>query len=354
MPAEERLDVAVVGATGEVGSTMLKVLEERGFPVGRLHPVASRADGRHIDFRGEELEVQAVEDFDFGQVRLALVSVGASASLQWSPRILEAGCSVVDNSSAFRLPDIEREHRPDDACALIPEVNPELLDQGAEPWLLSCPNCAAIQLVVALAPLERAFGLERVEVASYQSVSGAGRAGVQALELDARSMMGGEGLREADAEAGPFGRPIAFNVLPLCGDAEDGGYTGEERKLIAETRHLLGRPDLLVNPTCARVGVFYGHSEAVHLRLRERPPLDEVRQVLVDAPGVQVLDDPLAGLVPTPLESGSGSDDVFVGRLRLHPEDPHALSLWVVADNIRKGAALNSVQIAEEVVRRLA
>ena len=330
------LHVAIVGATGAVGSVMRQVLEERSFPVDSLHLVASeRSKGRRLPFRGQEIEVQALEEFDFSQVRIALFSAGSEPSRQFAPRAAEAGCLVIDNTSCFRYePDIP---------LVVPECNPERIADYRNCGIIANPNCSTIQMVVALKPLHDAAGVERINVATYQAVSGTGRAAIEELRWQTADMLDG---REGRCEV--YSRPIAFNVLPHIDSFQDNGYTREEMKMVWETRKILEDEAIGVNPTAVRVPVYYGHSEAVHLETREPLSAADARALLEGAPGVVVVDEAADGGYPTAVEEAAGRDEVFVGRIRQDLSHPRGLDLWIVSDNLRKGAATNSVQIAEQ------
>ena len=333
------LNVAVVGATGAVGEAMIAILEERRFPVARLYPLASRRSaGREVMFQGRAQRVEALEDFEFANVAIALFSAGASVAGEDAPRAAAAGCTVVDNSSRFRYePDIP---------LVVPEVNPRALDGFGKQGIIANPNCSTIQLVVALKPLHDAFGIERINVATYQAVSGTGREAVD--ELAAQTAAGLEGR---PVGSGVYPVQIAFNALPHCDVFLDNGYTREEMKIVWETQKILGDESILVNVTAVRVPVFFGHSEAVHIETRKKADVEEVKRLLDAAPGVAVVDGRSDAAYPTAATHAAGADDVFVGRIREDISHPRGLNLWVVSDNLRKGAALNSVQIAEMVVR---
>ncbi|BAS28396.1 aspartate-semialdehyde dehydrogenase [Limnochorda pilosa] len=331
--------VAILGATGAVGQELIRVLEERDFPVRDLRLLATaRSAGRTLPFRGEEVRVEAVSPQAFQGVDLALFSAGASVSRAYAPVALEAGATVVDNSSAFRMePEIP---------LVVPEVNGHLLKTG--PRIVANPNCSTAILVMALAPLGRAAGLRRVIVSTYQAVSGAGARAMQELEDQVRAWIAGRPMEAAilPYRDGARHRPIAFNLLPQCDRFEEMGYTKEEWKLVHETRKILGEAELPVTATTVRVPVLRSHSESVYLETERPLEVEEARRLLAEAPGVAVLDDPEAQVYPTPMEA-SGKDPVFVGRIRKDPFASHGLNLWVVGDQIRKGAALNAVQIAE-------
>ncbi len=332
-------NVAVVGATGLVGEHLLEILGSRGFPVGELHALASsRSAGQTLPFRGRPVPVQALAEFDFAGVDIALFSAGGSVSAEHAPRAAAAGCVVIDNTSHFR--------NEADVPLIVPEVNPEALAGYTARNIIANPNCSTIQLVVALKPIHDAVGIERINVATYQSVSGAGRRAVETLADQTARLLNGRPLALE-----PPAKQIAFNVLPHIDNFQDNGYTREEMKLVWETRKILDDPSIQVNPTCVRVPVFYGHSEAVHIETRDRISVARVRELLAAAPGVQVLDEQTLGGYPTAVTEAAGQDAVFVGRIREDLSHPRGISMWVVADNIRKGAALNSIQIAELLLR---
>ncbi len=335
-----KIGVAVVGATGAVGETMIAILEQRGFPVDRLYPLASaRSAGREIRFRGETLTVGRLDDFDFSKAKIALFSAGGSVSAEHAPRAADAGCVVIDNTSHFRYDD--------DIPLVVPEVNPEALAGYAARRIVANPNCSTIQMVVALKPIHDAAGIERINVCTYQAVSGTGKQAIDELMEQTRAVLdGGEVAPEV------YPRPIAFNCLPQIDVFEENGYTREEMKMVWETHKILGDDAIAVNPTAVRVPVVYGHSEAVHIETRRRIGVDEVRALLSAAPGVVVVDERRPGGYPTAVTEAAGEDPVYVGRIREDISHPRGLDLWVVADNVRKGAALNSVQIAEILLER--
>jgi aspartate-semialdehyde dehydrogenase len=332
-------DVAVVGATGAVGETMLTILEERRFPVGTLYPLASsRSAGSPIMFRGERLTVQDLAEFDFSQTRIGLFSAGASVSAEHAPRAAGAGCVVIDNTSQFRYEG--------DIPLVVPEVNPHRIGDFGNRGIIANPNCSTIQMVVALKPIHDAVGIERINVATYQAVSGTGKEGVEELAGQTARLLNGQPV-----EPKVYPKQIAFNVLPHIDVFMENGYTKEEMKMVWETRKILEDADIQVNPTTVRVPVFYGHSEAVHVETRRKISEVEVRELLAAAPGVQVIDERVAGGYATAVTEGANTDAVFVSRIREDISHPRGVDLWVVADNVRKGAALNSVQIAELLIR---
>ncbi len=328
---EDGYRVAVVGATGQVGTLMLELLRERGFPAHEIVAFASaRSVGRELDgglvVRG--LDDESIQGFD-----LALFSAGGSTSGEWAPKFAHTGATVVDNSSRWRMQD--------DVPLVVSEVNPEALD--GHHGIIANPNCSTMQMVVALKPIHDAAGIERLVISTYQAVSGTGKAAVDEL-LDQSHAL----LHERDIEPpGAYAHQIAFNALPHAGSFAAGeDHTDEERKLINETRKILGDPDIRISATCVRVPVVNGHSEAVNVQTRSELSPERARELLAAAPGVTVLDDPDAALYPLAIDA-AGKDDVFVGRIRRDPGHERALDMWIVADNLRKGAATNAVQLAE-------
>ena len=327
-------NVAVVGATGAVGQTMLSILEERGFPVGTLHVLASeRSAGEQIEYAGAKHTVRDLATFDPAGVDFALFSAGGSTSKEFAPKFAAAGAIVIDNSSAFRMDE--------DVPLVVSEVNPDALDSIPR-GIVANPNCSTMQMLVALAPIQRAVGISRINVATYQSVSGAGRSALEELGRQTADILGFKAF-----EPQRFPVQIAFNLIPHIDDFLDNGYTKEEMKLVWETRKILGDETIRVNPTAVRVPVFYGHSEAVHIETKAKITAAEARALLEKAPGVVVVDERKAQGYPTPVTHASGTDAVYVGRIREDVSMENGLNLWVVSDNIRKGAALNAVQIAE-------
>lgn len=328
--------VAVVGATGAVGEVMLSILAERGFPVGELVALASeRSAGGKVKFGHRDVVVQDLATFDPAGVDIALFSAGGATSKEYAPKFAAAGAVVIDNSSAFRYDA--------DVPLVVAEVNPEQA-RNRPRGIIANPNCSTMQMVVALKPIYDAAGIERINVATYQSVSGGGRS---ALEELGRQTAGILNFQDLDPQRFPV--QIAFNLIPHIDDFLDNGYTKEEMKLVWETRKILGDEAIQVNPTAVRVPVFYGHSEAVNVETRQKIGAAQVRALLEKAPGVEVVDDTVPGGYPTPVTHASGTDPVYVGRIRDDLSHPRAVNLWIVSDNIRKGAALNAVQIAELV-----
>ncbi|MGD9888413.1 MAG: aspartate-semialdehyde dehydrogenase [Halothiobacillaceae bacterium] len=332
-------DVAVVGATGAVGETMLAILVERKFPVGKVYALASeRSVGKRVQFGDGYLKVENLADFDFSKVQIGLFSPGASVSAVYAPKAAAAGCVVIDNTSQFRYDD--------DIPLVVPEVNPQAVAQYKNRDIIANPNCSTIQMLVALKPIYDAVGIERINVCTYQAVSGTGKEAIDELAGQTASLLNGQPI-----EAKVYPKQIAFNVIPQIDVFMDNGYTKEEMKMVWETKKIMGDERILVNPTCVRVPVFYGHSEAVHIETRDKITAEQARELLMKAPGVIVLDDHVAGGYPTAVTEGANNDASYVGRIREDVSHPRGLDLWVVSDNVRKGAALNSVQIAEILIR---
>jgi aspartate-semialdehyde dehydrogenase len=334
-------NIAIAGATGAVGETLLSILKEREFPIGELVPLASeRSAGSKVEFGNRSVTVRNLADCDFDGIDIAFFSAGGSVSRVHVPRAADAGAIVIDNTSEFR-------YQPD-VPLVIAEVNPHAIEQYRNRGIIANPNCSTMQLLVALAPIHRAVGIERINVATYQSVSGTGHRALEALGRETASL-----LNFQDVEPGVYPVQIAFNVIPHGGDFLENGYTTEEMKIVWETRKILEDESIQVNPTSVRVPVFYGHSEAVHIETKTKITAEDARALLEDAPGVVVVDERTAGGYPTPVTHAAGNDPVFVGRIREDISHPRGLDLWVVSDNIRKGAALNAVQIAEILARTL-
>ena len=338
MSSEAGYRVAVLGATGLVGRAMIKVLEERNFPVSELVPLASpRSRGEVITFKGREFVTEVPSAEIFKGVDIALFSAGASASKEWAPVAAAAGAIVIDNSSAFRM---------DEGIPLVvPEVNPEAIfdREGKAAPIIANPNCSTIQMVVALKPLYDAYGIRRVVVSTYQSVTGKGKAGRDALESELAG--------DIPAEFTHF-HQIAFNAVPQIDAFTDNGYTKEEMKMVNETKKIMADDTIQVSPTTVRIPVYGGHGESLNVELKSDFDIEEVRALLAGSPGIVMQDDPSARLYPMPMTSYE-RDEVFVGRLRPDYWHPRTLNLWVVADNLRKGAATNAVQIAELLVGNL-
>ena len=332
-------NVAVVGATGAVGEAMLSILEERNFPVGEVYALASsKSVGKRIPFKGGSLKVEDLAKFDFTKAQIGLFSAGGSVSAEYAPKAAAAGCIVVDNTSHFRYED--------DIPLIVPEVNPEKIADYKNRGIIANPNCSTIQMLVALKPIYDAVGIARINVCTYQAVSGTGKKGIEEVVKQTAKLLNGQPI-----ETNVYPKQIAFNVLPQIDVFMDNGYTKEEMKMVWETQKILGDESVKVNATAVRVPVFYGHSEAVHIETRAKIDANAIRELLSKAPGVTVLDERKNGGYPTAVTESAGHDDVFVGRIREDISHPYGIDLWVVGDNVRKGAALNSVQIAEILVK---
>jgi len=335
----KKFDVAVVGVTGAVGEVMLEILAERKFPVGEVYAVASsRSAGSRVAFGDRMLVVQDLAEFDFSKVQIGLFSPGASVSAVYAPKAAAAGCVVVDNTSQFRYDD--------DIPLVVPEVNPHAVAQYKTRGIIANPNCSTIQMLVALKPIHDAVGITRINVATYQAVSGTGKEAIEELAGQTAHLLNAKPI-----EAKVYPKQIAFNVLPQIDVFMDNGYTKEEMKMVWETRKIMGDDSIQVNPTAVRVPVFFGHSEAVHIETRDKITADQARELLKKAPGVVVMDERKDGGYPTAVTEGANHDPVYVGRIREDISHPRGLDLWVVADNVRKSAALNSIQIAEILVK---
>jgi aspartate-semialdehyde dehydrogenase len=327
-------NIAVVGASGAVGEVMLSILAERGFREDHVTALASeRSAGADADFGNTQLTIEKLADFDFSTVDYALFSAGGSVSKEYAPQAVAAGAIVIDNTSAFRYDD--------DIPLVVPEVNPQALDGITGGAIIANPNCSTIQMVVALAPIHQAAGVARINVATYQSVSGAGRLGMHELALQTAAR-----LNFQDPEVSKFAQPIAFNVLPQIDEMLDNGYSREEMKMVWETQKIFADQEILVNATAVRVPVFFGHSEAVHFETREDISIEKCRELLEEAAGVELLDG-TDMIHPTAVTHAAGKDPVYVGRLRRDISHPRGINMWVVADNVRKGAALNAIQIMD-------
>lgn len=332
-------NVAVVGATGAVGEAMLEILEPRKFPVGKLYPLASaRSAGSSVKFNGKDVVVQDLATFDFSQAQIGLFSAGGDVSAEYAPKAAAAGCVVIDNTAHFRYDD--------DIPLVVPEVNPHAIAQYKNRGIIANPNCSTIQMLVALKPIHDAVGIERINVATYQAVSGTGKEAIQELAEQTRALFNSQ---EIKAEVYP--KQIAFNALPHIDVFQDNGYTKEEMKMVWETNKIMEDDSIRVNPTAVRIPVFYGHSEAIHIETRNKISALEAQELLKKSPGVTVVDERKPGGYPTAIEAAS-HDDVYVGRIREDISHPKGLDMWVVSDNVRKGAALNSVQIAEILIQK--
>ena len=332
-------DVAVVGATGAVGETMVSILEKRKFPVRNLYLLASqRSAGSRVQFKGHYVTVQDLAEFDFSQAQIGLFSAGGAISEEYAPKAGAAGCVVIDNTAHFRYDD--------DIPLVVPEVNPHAIAQYTKRNIIANPNCSTIQMLVALKPIYDAVGIERINVATYQAVSGTGKEAIEELVGQTAALLN---MKKISCEVYP--KQIAFNALPQIDVFMDNGYTKEEMKMVWETKKIFEDAAITVNPTAVRIPVFYGHSEAIHIETKEKISADQARALLEKAPGVEVVDVREPGGYPTAVTEAAGKNPVYVGRIREDISHPRGLNLWVVADNVRKGAALNSVQIAELLVK---
>jgi len=334
----KKMKIAVVGATGAVGEAMLSILAEYGYADAEVHALASEKSlGKTLDFGHRKLPVEVLDEYDFKDTDYALFSAGASISLAHAPRAAAAGCTVIDNTSAFRLDD--------DIPLVVPEINGDLL-AGLEPGsIIANPNCSTIQMLVAIAPIHALAGIERINVATYQSVSGAGSEGLEEL---ARQTAARLSFKEVKPSVFPL--PIAFNCIPSIDTVQDNAYTREEMKLHWETRKIMRDEGILVNATAVRVPVFYGHSEAVHLETARDVSMDAVREAMHKAPGLVLVDDHAPKAQVSAVTHAAGRDETFVSRLRRDYTHPRGINMWVVSDNVRKGAALNAVQIMKMMV----
>ena len=335
----KKVNVAIAGATGAVGEALISILEERDFPVAQLFPLASeRSAGSTILFRNKPLKVQNLAEFDFTQAEIGLFSAGGKVSAEFAPKAGQCGCIVIDNTSHFRY---QR-----DIPLVVPEVNPESIAEYQNHNIIANPNCSTIQMLVALKPIHDAVRIKRISVATYQAVSGTGKAAVEELAKQTAELLNGR-----DADYAVYPRQIAFNVLPHIDQFMENGYTKEEMKMHWETRKIFGDGEIMVSATCVRVPVFYGHSEAIQIETEHKLSTAGARALLESASGVELMDGQVDGAYPTAFHDSAGQDGVFVGRIREDLSIPNGLNLWVVSDNVRKGAALNSVQIAEELIK---
>ncbi len=333
---QKKYNVAVVGATGVVGELILDILNEREFPLAEVHALASeKSVGKKVMFGSKPIPVDDLASFDFTGIDFAFFSAGGDVSKEYAPKAAQAGAIVIDNTSAFRYDD--------DIPLIVPEVNAALLAELPERRIIANPNCSTIQMVVVLNPIAELVGVERVNVATYQAVSGAGRSAIEELAQQTATMLNGQ---EPSVEVMPH--KIAFNLIPQIDQFEENGYTREEMKMVWETQKILADPSIKVNPTAVRVPVFYGHSEALHIETKEPVDLEQLLSLLSSTPGICLMQNDY----PTPVTHAANQDAVYVGRVRKDPSHPRGLNLWVVADNVRKGAALNAIQIAELLVNR--
>ena len=332
-------DIAVVGATGAVGETMLSILEERNLPYGKVYALASeRSVGKPVQLGSKTLRVENLATFDFSKVQIGLFSPGGKISAEYAPKAAEAGCVVIDNTAHFRYDD--------DIPLVVPEVNPHAIADYTNRGIIANPNCSTIQMLVALKPLHDAVKITRINVATYQAVSGTGNPAIKELAGQTAKLLNGQSV-----ETEVYPKQIAFNVLPQIDVFMDNGYTKEEMKMVWETRKIFEDDDILVNPTAVRVPVFFGHSEAIHIETRDKLTAEHARELLENTEGVVVIDDRKDGGYPTAVTEGVNTDPVYVGRIREDISHSNGLNLWVVADNVRKGAALNSIQIAEKLIQ---
>ena len=332
-------NIAVVGATGAVGEVLIEILEERNFPIKNLYPLASeKSAGKTVMYKNKPVVVGNLAEFDFSVAQIGLFSAGGNISAEFAPKAAAAGCIVIDNTSHFR--------RDIDIPLVIPEVNPRKISEYSNRNIVANPNCSTIQMLLALKPIHDAVGIKRVNVSTYQAVSGSGKAAVSELAKQTAELLNGR-----DAECAVYPRQIAFNAIPHIDSFLDNGYTKEEMKMNWETRKILDDEDIMLSATCVRIPVFYGHSEAVQVETREPISEARARELLAEAKGVVVMDKREDGGYPTAVHEATGKDSVYVGRIREDISIANGLNMWVVSDNIRKGAALNSVQIAEELIK---
>ncbi len=336
MYLEDGVNVAIAGASGAVGEALLEILQERKFPVKELFLLASeRSEGKRLQFHGKSIMIKRLDEFDFSETQIGLFSAGGDISAEFAPKAAAQGCVVIDNTSHFRYDD--------EIPLVVPEVNPHRVADYTARNIIANPNCSTIQMVAALKPIHDAVGITRINVATYQAVSGAGTSGIKELAAQTASLLNGQSI-----EVNVMPAQIAFNAVPQIDKFMDNGYTKEEMKMVWETKKILEDDDIQVNPTCVRVPVFYGHSEAVHIETKTPISVEVAKQLLSAAPGLTVSND---GEFATPVKDAAGTDPIFVSRIRKDISHPNGLNLWVVADNVRKGAALNSVQIAEELMK---
>ncbi len=335
----KKYNVAVAGATGAVGEALLSILAQRDFPIDQLFPLASeRSAGSTVMFKGRPHKVLNLAEFDFTRAQIGLFSAGGSVSAEFAPKAAAAGCVVIDNTSHFRYDD--------DIPLVVPEVNPHKIADYGNRNIIANPNCSTIQMLVALKPIHDAAGVRRISVATYQAVSGTGKSAIEELAKQTANLLNG---REVECDVYP--KQIAFNALPHIDDFQENGYTKEEMKMCWETRKIFADESIQVSATCVRIPVFYGHSEAVQVETRSPISAREARDLLSAMPGVVVIDEPVAGGYPTAVTESVGQDAVFVGRIRQDISIDNGLNMWIVSDNVRKGAALNSIQIAELLIK---
>ncbi len=337
--SDKTYDVAIVGATGAVGEVMLEILAQRNFPVGTVYALASeRSAGKRVKFGNKTLVVEDLAKFDFSKVQIGLFSPGGAVSKEFAPIAASQGCVVIDNTSEFRYED--------DIPLVVPEVNPHAVADYTNRGIIANPNCSTIQMLVALKPLHDAAKITRINVCTYQAVSGSGKPAIDELAGQTAALLNGK-----EVKVDVYPKQIAFNVIPQIDVFLENGYTKEEMKMVWETQKIMEDPDILVNPTAVRVPVFYGHSEAVHIETRDKLSAEHAIELLNNADGVVVIDEHKDGGYPTAITDGANNDATYVGRIREDISHETGLNLWVVADNVRKGAALNSIQIAEVLIR---
>ncbi|MDG4813154.1 aspartate-semialdehyde dehydrogenase [Hydrogenovibrio sp. 3SP14C1] len=335
----KQYDIAVVGATGAVGETILKVLEERNFPVRNLYPLASsRSAGKKLEFNGGWVEIQDLATFDFSKVQIGLFSPGASVSREYAPKAAAAGCIVVDNTSEFRYDE--------DIPLVVPEVNPAAVAGYKNRGIIANPNCSTIQMMVALKPIYDAVGIERINVSTYQAVSGSGKEAIDELATQTANL-----LNMKPVETKVYPKQIAFNCIPQIDVFQENGYTKEEMKMVWETKKIMEDDSILVNPTAVRVPVFFGHSEAIHLETKEKITAEQAKELFRNFEGIVLIDEHVDGGYPTAVTDAANTNPVYVGRVREDISCDKGLNIWVVADNVRKGAATNTVQIAELLIK---
>tara|TARA_B100001094_G_scaffold55323_1_gene50861 strand:+ start:2294 stop:3316 length:1023 start_codon:yes stop_codon:yes gene_type:complete len=335
----EKTNIAVVGATGAVGEVMLEILAARGVPAKNIFPLASeRSLGKQVSYGNNNIDVDDLATFDFSKVQIGLFSAGASVSEVYAIKAAAAGCVVIDNTSHFRTRD--------DIPLVVSEVNPEKISEYVSTGIIANPNCSTMQMLVALKPIHDAVGIARINVATYQAVSGAGKKAIEDLVHQTSALLNGRPVKLTGAN-----KQIAFNAIPHIDTFLENRYTKEEMKMVWETQKILDDKSIMVNPTAVRIPVFYGHSEAVHLETKKKITQEDVIELMISAPGVEVIDGVELGQYPTAVSDGSGTDPVYVGRIREDISHPCGLNMWIVADNIRKGAALNTIQIAEILVK---
>lgn len=331
----KKFDVCIVGATGAVGEVLISILEQRNFPINNLYPLASsRSAGKKIMYKGKTCTVQDLAEFDFSKVQIGFFSAGGEISKQYAPIAAKSGCVVIDNTAHFR--------REKDIPLVIPEVNPQAIADYTNHNIVANPNCSTIQMLVALKPIYDAVGITRINVATYQAVSGSGKSAITELTNQNVALLNGK-----DVEIKVYPAQIAFNAIPHIDVFQENGYTKEEMKIVWETQKIFADDDILVNPTAVRIPVIYGHSEAINIETKQKITANEARELLQNFNGISVIDEQKDGGYATPFTDATNKDDVFVSRIREDISCELGLNLWVVADNTRKGAALNSIQIAE-------